>query len=120
MLGRGGREMEMDDFKVFVNNLVERNILVNKGDDERGESFCLGSFLETNVNIDADNSIFTQTNAADSTSVENFINESFYTTLISKIKDEVKIAVCNELIVVNSDRYTNKRAKECNCNNRDN
>ena len=116
MLGRGGREMEMDDFKVFVNNLVERNILVNKGDDERGESFCLGSFLETNVNIDADNSIFTQTNAAESTSVENFINESFYTTLISKIKDEVKIAVCNELKVVNSDRYTNKRAKECNCN----
>ena len=37
-------------------------------------------------------------------------------TLISKIKDEVKIAVCNELKVVNSDRYTNKRAKECNCN----
>ena len=31
MLGRGGREMEMDDFIVFVNNLVKRNILVNKG-----------------------------------------------------------------------------------------
>ena len=119
MLVRGGKAIEMDELKEFINNLVERSILLNKGNDERGESFCLGSFLDTEINnIDVDNSISTETESV----LENFINESFYNTLINKIKDEVKIAVFNELSevnnlkTVNSDRYTNNCAKECNCN----
>ena len=122
MLVRGGKAIEMDELKECINNLVERSILLNKGNDERGESFCLGSFLDTVDteinNIDVDNSISTETESV----LENFINESFYNTLINKIKDEVKIAVFNELSevnnlkTVNSDCYTNNCAKECNCN----
>ena len=95
MLDRGGKAIEMDELKECINNLVERSILLNKGNDERGESFCLGSFLDTVDteinNIDVDNSISTETESV----LENFINESFYNTLINKIKDEVKIAVFN-------------------------
>ena len=58
-----------------------------------------------------------ENDASETTNVETFINESFYETLIIKIKDEVKIAVCNELKVDNSGRYSNNRSNECNCNN---
>ena len=61
-------------------------------------------------------------NGGAETSIENFINESFYTTFINKIKDEVTTAVCNELNeikklkVVNSDRRGNKCVNGYTCN----
>ena len=73
----------MEDFKVFMNELLQRNISINKRDTERWESFCSGSVLDTSVNfIEVDNTISTQTetleNIADeTTNEERFINERF-------------------------------------------
>ena len=57
MLVRGGEAIEMDELKEFINKLVDRSILLIKGNDERGECFCLGSFLNTDINNIVDNPI---------------------------------------------------------------
>ena len=110
-LNQGGREISMDDTKVFINNLVEAGLLLNKPRKEK-ESFYLNnggentsvldeSFVNSDIDISNQNI----------NSLENFINEQFYATIINRIKSEVSIAVkseikhskLNELIVISDD-----------------
>ena len=133
MLTRGGRVIDTNDLKVFIDDLILRNILVNNGNTESGDSFRIGGILHTNINdFEVDNTISTQTDILlensvdDAPSVESFINENFYEVISKKIRDEVKVAVCNELSntselvnklkLVNSERVSDEYIKECDCN----
>ena len=56
MLTRGGRVTDTNDLKVFIDDLILRNILVNKGNTE--DYFRIGGNLHTNINdFEVDNTI---------------------------------------------------------------
>ena len=118
-LNQGGRNLSMDDAKVFINNLVEAGLLLNKPRKDK-ESFYLNSGGENNLcNRDESftNSEMDISQNQDIASLESFVNEQFYDTLINRIKSEVNIAVnskiqhlkLNELTVISDD--------ECNKGN---
>ena len=95
---REDKDLTMDSIKVTINKLVERDIIFNKnkGNEEKMESFKItkggeSAFVSNTGTISQDGD---EENTA---CLEQFINESFYDALINKIKDEVKIAINDQL-----------------------
>lgn len=119
-LNQGGREISMDDTKVFIDNLVEAGLLLNKPRKDK-ESFYLNNGGENNSVFD-ESVINSDINISNQSinSLENFINEQFYTTIINRIKSEVNIAVkteikhskLNELIVISDDEVNKTKELE--------
>ena len=112
-LTQGGKDINIDDLKVFVENLVNTGLLINKGSAGK-ETFYVANEEHNLQNGDPppDNNI---------SHVESFIDKKFYETLITRINDEVKKSVKlefesyvneNKLKVINND-------EEC-CNEKSN
>ena len=90
-LNQGGKEINMDDLKVFIEDLVKTGLLINKGIIGK-ESYYLANVEQSEIengDLYHDNNI---------SSVEKFvINETFYQTLIARINNEVKTTIKIEL-----------------------
>ena len=100
MLERGDKILNKDDLVIFIDSLVEKNLLINKGVAGK-ESFCLVDSSFEN-NIDAEINIDTETNILEN--IKNNlllgetldeIDDSFYNTLKKLIKDEVGSEIKN-------------------------
>ena len=90
-LERGGKQIDIVELKLFIENLVSNNILKNNGIigkesfalvDETGETHC-----EDNRDV----------NLTPQNSVHDYIDEKFHETLIKLIKKEVTSCVKTEL-----------------------
>lgn len=106
-LNQGGKEITMDDLKVFIEQLIKSGLLINKGSADK-ESFYLSNDEPNDEQIelengDQDNNIssvlFNELESGDQNNNISsvFINETFYQGLMIKINDEVKKAVKIEL-----------------------
>ena len=106
MLERGDKIIGMEDLVNFVDSLIDKKLLINKGAAGK-ESFCLfESSPENNIdnNIDAENKIEAETKLLDKIKDNHLLGEtfeeldnSFYYTLKKVIKDEVVSAVRSEI-----------------------
>ena len=92
----------MENIKKTIDHLLERDIIYNKnsGKVDKMESFKITNDEEDQCNTQTQTqteTILHDGGDGDVESLEEFINESFYETLINKIKEEIKIAVKDEL-----------------------
>ena len=98
MLERGGYKIALDYLKDFIQGLVDTDVLKNSGTPER-ISLSVVELAEEgnnvdNVETDSDDNIdkFLSTKE-----LEDFVDNSFYETLLNRIKFEVKNTVKSEL-----------------------
>ena len=109
-LNQGGKEININDLKVFIGNMVENGLLINRGCLEK-ESFYLNNGERNNVQDESEAESEVQNNInsppienyINSPSIENYINEKFHDTLINLINTEVKKAVKLELQTLTND-----------------
>ena len=111
-VNRSGIEIDMDDLKIVLNDLIESNIIMKKV-YKKEESFYVNTkdteILSSDEEDKDDGGHFdleTEGISCENLSNETLINEKFYEFLINKIKSEVKNAV-NELIPNSSNRTIN-------------
>ena len=90
-INRGGHKVEIDALKELLGDMVEKQIIVNKGKNDK-ESF----YVNDNHSIDIQEEETTAVNNGND-EVNNLIDEAFHDILINKIRSEVKIAVNAEL-----------------------
>ena len=83
---RENKEITIENIKVTINNLLKRNIIV---DINKGKSDIESFKFVTDENVEN-----SETETTNRNSLEDFINEKFYETLVNKIKDEVKKRNC--------------------------
>ena len=87
-LYRRGIKLEMEKMKGVVNHLIERNDIIDKGK----ESFWIvgeASILESQDKTESEEELGIS-------AIKEFFDDKFYSTLMNKIKIEVKVAL-NEL-----------------------
>lgn len=102
MLERGDKILNKDDLVIFIDSLVEKKLLINKGGAGKESFYLHDSSFENNT--DAGINIDTETNILEN--IKNNlllgetldeIDDSFYNTLKKLIKDEVVSAVRSEI-----------------------
>ena len=116
---RKGKDITIERIKVAVENLIERCVItnINKGKtDMESIKFVGEDNLET-----LENSEILEVNTEDNAnlnSLEHFINNKFYGTLVNKIQDEVKNAVNANMNSINvvSPETENEVNNKCNKN----
>ena len=99
---REEKDLTMENIKKTIDHLLERDIMYNKnsGKVAKMELFKITNDEEDQCNTQTQTqteTILHDGGDGDVESLEEFINESFYGTLINKIKEEIKIAVKDEL-----------------------
>ena len=88
-VNRRGKNVEMEKLKQIIEDLTEKNIIVNKGKVGK-ESFDL---IQEGTNLEIPEEKVTKVASDDGESlhvVTEFIDKEFYPTLINRIKLEVK------------------------------
>ena len=107
LLSRGGIELEESELKTFISGLLARGILVDKG-RTGAESFRLvevdicGNEEKHGEDVIITNAEISSTNSNSSnSSLNEFINNKFYETLINRIKVEVSSCVESKLMELN-------------------
>ena len=97
-LNRRGINMELGQVGKLIDNLLERNIIVNR--EKRGnESFYVVDLLSDNEEISDEISDVKNDSehASSSNAIQEFIDDKFYAILINKIKLEVKLALTDAI-----------------------
>ena len=96
-INRGSSEeiLEMEELIVILNSMLEKKVIFNMGKKGK-ESFNVSTELtnESEENLDLLD--------VSTESLEKYINEEFYLTLINRIKSEVKMAVNEHISSTNS------------------
>ena len=96
-INRGSSEeiLEMEELIVILNSMLEKKVIFNMGKEGK-ESFNVSTELnnESEENLDLLD--------VSTESLEKYINEEFYLTLINRIKSEVKMAVNEHISSTNS------------------
>ena len=93
-LNRRGIIVEMEKLKVVMDDLILRNIVVDKGKGK--ESF----FVVDSPSVDEEISYISKRDSEHGntfTALHEFIDEKFYSVLINKIKAEIKLALDDAL-----------------------
>ena len=100
----------MEKIKKVIDDLISRNIIVDKVSEGK-ESFSVMVLspereeITENKNSDAEHESLEEDENCKS--LEQFINDKFYETLVNKIKDEVKIANNTETSLLKEKLETN-------------
>ena len=95
-LNRRGINMELEQVGKLIDNLLERNIIVNRG---KQGNFYVVDLLSDNEEISEEISDVKNDSehASSSNAIQEFIDDKFYATLINKIKLEVTLVLTNAI-----------------------
>ena len=94
MLERGDKIISNEDLVLFINSLIEKNLLVNKSSADK-ESFCLVELPSLVNNIDAGINIDAEIKILDDIKNKHELDDRFYNALRKVIKDEVRSEIKN-------------------------
>ena len=120
-VNRSGIEIDMDDLKIVLNDLIESNIITKKVYKKEGSFYVNTKDTEILSSDEEDKDdgghfdLETEGISCENLSNETLINEKFYEFLLNKIKSKVKNDV-NELIPNSSNRSINNdhvKVAEC-------
>ena len=100
---QGGKEINMDDLKVFIGNMIQSGLLIDKGGTDK-ESFYLNNGESDIEQVEFEDSELQ--NNFNISSSEGFFNEQLYQSLLIRINTEVKTAVKLEMSnLINDDKH---------------
>ena len=100
---QGGKEINMDDLKVFIGNMIQSGLLIDKGGTDK-ESFYLNNGESDIDQVEFEDSELQ--NNFNISSSEGFFNEQLYQSLLIRINTEVKTAVKLEMSnLINDDKH---------------
>ena len=118
-INRRGIDIEMDEVKKVIDNLILRNIVIDKGKEGKESFFIVdlppdGEDISFNLKHgDDDESSFN--------ALQHFIDEKFHSVLVNKIKTEIQIALkdalnCDIIQAINdsnNNKETNVNGNKC-------
>ena len=118
-INRRGIDIEMDEVKKVIDNLIFRNIVIDKGKEGKESFFIVdlppdGEDISINLKHgDDDESSFN--------ALQHFIDEKFHSVLVNKIKTEIQIALkdalnCDIIQAINdsnNNKETNVNGNNC-------
>ena len=105
---RRGIKMEVEKLKEVMEDLMLRNVIVDKGREGK-ESFLVMDL--TSQGDEKVENIISSEHETSFNALHEFIDDSFYSTLIKKIKSEVKLAM-HEFVnydAIQNLKYTNEK-----------
>ena len=94
-INRRGINMEVEEVRKLTESLVERNVIIDKGKQDK-ESFYVVDLIAEDEQINNEEKNDSE-HVSSFNALHEFIEEKFHTILNNKIKSEVKLAL-NELI----------------------
>ena len=94
-INRRGINMEVEEVRKLTESLVERNVIIDKGKQDK-ESFYVVDLIAEDEQINNEEKNDPE-HVSSFNALHEFIDEEFHTILSNKIKSEVKLAL-NELI----------------------
>ena len=86
LVNRGGNTLSLENVKELLNNMVEKNLICDKGKEGSKSFFVLEG--ETYTSDDENAETMDSENP-----ITTYINEKFYDTIMNKIKVEIKSAI---------------------------
>ena len=94
-INRRGINIGQEDVRKVIENLISRNVNIDKGKQGKESFFVLdlvseGEEIISDVTNDSEH-------VANLNALQDFIDEKFYLTLVNKIKSEVKLALNDSL-----------------------